>query len=183
VIVNIEKADEIPDFANHLGDLDDIFFKSSVKRDFRTYEERQYFREEMSLGRYIVKHRDSFFVALNGVGRPIGYLAGCLENPTQLDYFNDIAYFRYIEDICQNYPAHLHINIVEQYRGRGVGTALVERFVNWAEVHSVSGIQVVTSSTSRSIPFYRRLRFTELRVFPWNSGTAVCMGRQLADGR
>jgi len=63
VIVNIEKADEIPDFANHLGDLDDIFFKSSVKRYFRTHEERQYFRE-MSLGRYIVKHRDSFLSRL-----------------------------------------------------------------------------------------------------------------------
>src|SRR5262249_44746028 len=115
----------------------------------------------MSLGRYIVKHRDSSLVALNGVGRAIGYLAGCLENPTKLDYFNDIAYFRYIED------PHF----------------TTSRFVNWAEVHSVPGVQVVTSSTSRSIPFYRRLRFTELRVFPWNSETAVCMGRQLADGR
>jgi GNAT superfamily N-acetyltransferase len=175
VIVNIEKADEISDFANHLGDLDDIFFESSAKRDFRTHEEKQHFRE-MSLGRYVVSHRDSFFVTLNGVGRAIGYLAGCLENPTKLGHFNDVAYFRYIEDICQNYPAHLHINIVEQYRGRGVGAALVERFVNWTEVHSVPGIQIVTSSTSRSIPFYRRLRFTKLREFPWNSGTAVCMG-------
>ena len=65
MIVNIEKADEIPDFLNHYGDLNDIFFKSSAKRDFRTQEEQQYFRD-MSFGRYTVKHRDSFFVALNG---------------------------------------------------------------------------------------------------------------------
>jgi GNAT superfamily N-acetyltransferase len=182
VIVKIQKADEIPDFENHLGDIDDIFFESSAKRDFRTHEEKQSFRE-MSLGRYIVNHRDSFFVALNSAGRAVGYLAGCLENPTKLDHFNDIAYFRYIDDICQNYPAHLHVNIAEQYRWRGVGAALVERFVNWGELHSVAGIQLVTSSTSRSIPFYRRLGFTELRRFPWNSGTAVCMGRQLADER
>ena len=181
MIVNIEKADEMPDFSNHLSDLDDIFFRASVKRDFRTHEEQQCFRE-MSLGRYIAKHRDSFFMALNGGGHAIGYLAGCLKNPTKLDHFSD-TYFGYIEDICQNYPAHLHINIVEHYRGRGVGTALVERFVNWAEIHSVPGIQIVTSSTSRSIPFYRRLHFTELREFPWNSGTAVCMGRRLADDR
>ena len=80
MIVNIEKADEIPDFSNHLGDLDDIFFKSSAKRDFRTNEEQQYFRD-MSFGRYTVKHQDSFFVALNGGRRAIGYLAGCLEIP------------------------------------------------------------------------------------------------------
>jgi hypothetical protein len=41
----------------------------------------------------------------------------------------------------------------------------------------------VTSNTSRSIPFYRRLRFTQLCEFSWNFGTAVCMGRQLADHR
>jgi GNAT superfamily N-acetyltransferase len=180
VIVNIEKADEIPDFSNRLGDLEDIFFKSSAKRDFRTNEEQQYFRD-MSFGRYTVKHRDSFFVALNGGGRAIGYLAGCLKNPTKLGHFNDVTYFSYIEDICQAYPAHLHINIAEHYRGRGVGTALVERFVNWAEINSVPGIQIVTSNTSRSIPFYRRLRFTQLCEFSWNFGTAVCMGRQLAD--
>jgi GNAT superfamily N-acetyltransferase len=182
VIVIIEKADNIPDFSNHVGDLDDIFFKSSVKRDFRTYEEQQHFRE-ISFGRYIAHHRDSFFVALNGGGRAVGYLAGCLENPTKLDHFSDIMYFSCIDDICQNYPAHLHVNVAEHYRGYGLGTALVERFVNWAEIHSVPGIQIVTSSISRSIPFYLGLRFTELREFPWNSGTAVCMGRQLADHR
>jgi GNAT superfamily N-acetyltransferase len=182
VIVKIQKADEIPDFASHLGDIDDIFFEASAKRDFRSHEEKQSFRE-VSLGRYIAKHRDSFFVALNIAGRAIGYLAGCLENPMSLEHFNDIAYFGYIDDICQNYPAHLHINIAEQYRSRGVGAALVERFANWAKLHSVIGVQLVTSSTSRSIPFYRRLGFTELRTFPWNCGTAVCMGRQLADDR
>jgi len=179
VIVNIKKADEIDDLSHHLDNLDEIFFKSSVKRDFSNHGEQQYFRD-MSLGRYIAKHRDSFFIALNGDGHAIGYLAGCLENPTKLDHFNDITYFSYIADICQNYPAHLHINIAEQYRGCGLGTALIERFVKWAQIHAVPGIQIVTSSTSRSIPFYRRLRFTELREVPWNSGTAVCLGRQLA---
>jgi hypothetical protein len=55
---------------------------------------------------------------------------------------------------------------------------LVERF-HWARLHSVEGIHLVTSSTSRSIPFYRRSGFRELRAFPWNSGTSVCMGRKL----
>jgi hypothetical protein len=60
-----------------------------------------------------------------------------------------------------------------------LGTALVERFAEWAKLHSVEGIQVVTSSASRSIPFYRRLSFRELRMFPWMSVTSVCMGRKL----
>jgi GNAT superfamily N-acetyltransferase len=176
--MKIQKADEVADFTSHLGDIDNIFFESSAKRDFCNEEEKQSFRE-MSLGRYIVRHRDSFFVALDDAGRAVGYLAGCLENPTKLDHFNDIAYFQYIDDICQNYPAHLHVNIAGQYRNRGLGTTLVERFAELAKLHSVEGIQVVTSSASRSIPFYRRLGFRELRTFPWMCVTSVCMGRKL----
>jgi GNAT superfamily N-acetyltransferase len=178
VLVEIQKADKIADFANHLSEIDDIFFRSSVKRDFYSHEERLSFREQW-LGRYILKHRDSFFVAFDDVRRAVGYLAGCLENPTKLNHFNDIAYFSHIDDICQIYPAHLHINVAEQHRSRGLGAALIERFAGWAKLQSVEGIQVVTSSTSRSLPFYRRSGFSELRRFPWNSGTGVCMGRKL----
>jgi ribosomal protein S18 acetylase RimI-like enzyme len=180
VTIEIQKADEIRDFTSYLGDIDEIFFESSAKHDFSSDGEKQAFRD-VSLGRYIAKHRDSLFVAVNAARRAIGYLAGCLENPTNLDHFSDVAYFHYIADICGDYPAHFHINIAEQYRRRGLGSALVDRFVDWAKFHSVMGIEVVTSNTSRSIPFYRRLGFTELRTFPWNSGTAVCMGRQLGD--
>ena len=75
----------------------------------------QAFRERW-LGRYIEKHHSSFFVALDADGRAIGYLAGCLENPTTLSHFNDVAYFRSIEDICRDYPAHLYVNVAERYR-------------------------------------------------------------------
>jgi GNAT superfamily N-acetyltransferase len=135
--------------------------------------------ERMSLGRYIEKHRSSFFVALDADGRAVGYLAGCLENPISLSHFNDVGYFRAIEDICRDYPAHLHVNVAEGYRTRGLGTALVGRFVEWAKLHSTKGIHLVTSSTARSIPFYRRSGFIQLRTFPWNSGISVCMGRKL----
>jgi ribosomal protein S18 acetylase RimI-like enzyme len=179
MIVKIQNADEIADFASLLDEIDEIFFESSAKRDFRSRQEKESFREA-SLGRYIVQHPDTFFVALNNDERPVGYLAGCLENPTKLDHFNDIAYFQLIDDICENYPAHFHVNIAEKYRHRGMGTKLVERFAEWAELNRVQGIHLVTSSTSRSIPFYQKFGFNKLRTFPWNSGTSICMGRKLS---
>jgi len=178
MMVKIHRADEVADFASCLGDIDDIFFKSSARRDFCSQAEKQAFRE-MSLGRYLEKHRSSFFVALDDAGRAVGYLAGCLKNPLTLNHFNDVSYFHYIADICQEYPAHLHVNIAERYRRRGLGTALVGQFAEWSKLHSVEGIHLVTSSASRSIPFYRRSEFVELRTFPWNFGTSVCMGRKL----
>jgi GNAT superfamily N-acetyltransferase len=176
-MVKIQRASEIADFAGCLGDIDDIFFTSSARRDFCNQEEKQAFRD-MSLGRYMEKHRSSFFVALNDAGGAVGYLAGCLENPLTLNHFNDVGYFRDIDDLCRDYPAHLHVNVAEGYRNRGLGTALIGRFVEWAKLHSVRGIHLVTSNTSRSIPFYRRSGFIELRTFPWNSGISVCMGRK-----
>src|SRR5262249_41794957 len=98
MMVKIQRADEVADFATCLNDIDDIFFQSSTKRDFSSQEEKQALLE-MSLGRYIEKHRSSFFVALDADGRGVGYLAGCLENPITLNHFNDVAYFRSIEDI------------------------------------------------------------------------------------
>ena len=174
----IHKADELVDLASRLGEIDDIFFASSAKQDFSSNRERDVFRERW-LGRYIANHSESFFVALDESGCAVGYLAGCLKNPTELVHFSDIEYFQTIGDICRDYPAHLHINVAPQWRNHGLGAALVERFALWARLHSLEGIHLVTSSTSRSIPFYRRSGFRELRTFPWNSGISVCMGRIL----
>ena len=68
MLVEIQKADEIADFASYFIDIDDIFFKSSAKRDFCSHEERLSFRERW-LARYILKHRGSFFVALEACDR------------------------------------------------------------------------------------------------------------------
>jgi GNAT superfamily N-acetyltransferase len=176
--VRIHRADEVPNFVGCLADIDEIFFQSSARHTFCDQDERQAFRE-MFVDRYFLKHRDSFFVAFDDAGRTIGYLAGCLENPTTLAHFNDVSYFRCIADICQDYPAHLHINVSKPFRNLGLGTQLIDRFAEWTRLHSVEGIQIVTSSTSRSIPFYKRCGFIELRTFPWNSSFSVCMGRRL----
>jgi GNAT superfamily N-acetyltransferase len=178
VVPTIHKADELAGFTDRLGEIDAIFFASSATQDFFSGEEKASFRERW-LGRYIAKHRASFFVGLDESHRAIGYLAGCLKNPTELVDFSDIDYFKIIGDICRDYPAHLHINVAPQWRNRGLGAALVERFALWARLHSVEGIHLVTSSTSRSIAFYQRSGFRELRTFPWNSGISVCMGREL----
>jgi GNAT superfamily N-acetyltransferase len=174
-MVKIQRADDVADFAGCVGDIDGIFFESSARRDFCSRQEKEAFRE-MSLGRYLERHRDSFFVALDDGGHAVGYLAGCLE--TKLALFSDVS-FRDIDDICRDYPAHLHVNVTERHRNRGLGAALVERFADWARLHYVKGIHIVTSESARSIPFYRRLGFIELRTLPWNSGISVCMGRKL----
>ena len=73
MMVKTQRADEVADFASCLGDIDDIFFQSSATRDFCSQEEKQAFRERW-LGRYIEKHRSSFFVAFDSDGARLGIL-------------------------------------------------------------------------------------------------------------
>jgi len=68
--VKIQRADEVADFLCCLADIDDIFFTSSARRDFSSQEEKQAFRD-MSLGRYIERHRSSFFLRLMTLGMPL----------------------------------------------------------------------------------------------------------------
>jgi hypothetical protein len=123
VTPEIHKADELVDFTSHLGEIDSIFLDRAQNRTFPAARKKNLFESARSGD--ISNHRGSFFVALNGSGRVIGYLAGCLKNPTELVHFSDIEYFQTIGDICRDYPAHLHINVAPQWRNHGLELRLL----------------------------------------------------------
>jgi hypothetical protein len=176
--VKIQRLDEVADFLSCLADIDDIFFTSSARRDFSRPEEKQAFRE-MSLGRYIERHRSSFFVALDADGRAVGYLAGCLENPITLSQFNDVAYFRSIEDICRDYPAHLHVNVAELYSQSWIGncTSWAIRRVGEATLGQGNPRRHIEHRSKYSI--LPKVRLHPVTHVSLDSGISVCMGRKL----
>lgn len=79
------------------------------------------------------------FVALVE-GKVAGYVVGAAETP----------------GAPAGYPAHLHVNVDPAFQGRGLGRALVERFVAEcpAPVHVVC--------RAEPAPFYRSLGFVEV---------------------
>jgi ribosomal protein S18 acetylase RimI-like enzyme len=60
------------------------------------------------------------------------------------------------------YPAHLHIDLLPAYQGRGFGRRLIDRFVGTAGAPGVH-VGMVTANV-RARGFYDRLGFTELPV-------------------
>ncbi|MGA8697231.1 MAG: hypothetical protein WB689_26025, partial [Xanthobacteraceae bacterium] len=66
---------------------------------------------------------ESFFVAITEISTVAGYLAGCLDNPAHNPRFADIGYYASFAPLCDCYPCHLHINLDERYRNRGIGSA------------------------------------------------------------
>ena len=137
--------------------------------------ERQTFKERW-LGRYIAYDIESFFVAITEVDTVAGYLAGCLDNPAHNPLFADIGYCTSFAPLCDRYPCHLHINLDERYRNRGIGTALIAAFAAQAASSGRSGIHVVTGERARNVRFYEKNEFRPLATAHWNAAQVVFMG-------
>lgn len=162
-----------------LAQLDRVFFESSATRDFADNRERAAFRERW-LGRYLIHFAGDAFVALDEGGGVAGYLAGCLDSAGALPLFADVGYYAAVEGDFAAYPAHLHVNVGERWRGGGIGGRLVEAFASHCVGRGIGGIHAVTSAGSRAARFYQRCGFTPVRSLDWQGRDLVVMGRRLA---
>lgn len=160
------------------ADIDAIFFETSATQTFPGQPERDAFRERW-LGRYLAHDAQWFYVALSG-GRAVGYLAGCVEDPALSPRFADIPYFGDLADLTRAYPAHLHVNLHQEYRNGGLGGRLIDRFADDARAAGAIGMHVVTGAQSRNRTFYAREGFVPLRELPWGPQGIVFLGRTLA---
>jgi GNAT superfamily N-acetyltransferase len=81
--------------------------------------------------------------------------------------------------LCDRYPCHLHINLDERYRNRGIGSALIAAFAAQAASAGRSGIHVVTEELARNVRFYEKNDFRPLATARWNRANVLFMGRLL----
>jgi len=71
----------------------------------------------------------------------------------------------------ETYPAHLHVNLQQGFRGRRIGERLVQRFLQQAVAAGVPGVRAaVRSDNAAAGRFFARLGFVEISrvsvVFP-----------------
>ena len=67
------------------------------------------------------------------------------------------------------YPAHLHINIRADQRGSGIGTALMQIYLDQLRRENISGVHLQTSSENKiAVPWYEKLGFQLLQRTPTN---------------
>ncbi len=162
-------------------ELDAIFFPASTTKSFPDETARLAFRERW-LGRYLSSQGDHLLVArdLKADRRLAGYLVATLDNPGLTTRFADIGYFRSVADLTERFPAHLHVNLQEDYRNQGLGSELITVFLDVATELGCPGVHVVTSATSRNIPFYTRNGFANQRQLEWADHEIVFLGRTLS---
>lgn len=81
--------------------------------------------------------------------------------------------------IWRNYPAHLHINVAEDWRDSGVGRALHEAFEKKLRQKKVPGIHVLCGPAP--VPYYQKMGFEILGQVSTPSGSTVfAMGKSLS---
>ena len=69
------------------------------------------------------------------------------------------GYLQYAED----YPAHLHIDILEDYTGHGNGSHLMQDMLKELKTQGVKGVMLgVAKSNPRAVAFYQKNGFTVL---------------------
>ncbi len=77
-----------------------------------------------------------------------GYLAGCPDTPSffqekTFDLRNTVELFSVAtQGLIKNYNAHLHINLLPEYRGREIGKELLRAFFEKLRRHSIDGAHV-----------------------------------------
>jgi ribosomal protein S18 acetylase RimI-like enzyme len=63
--------------------------------------------------------------------------------------------------INSQYPAHLHINVLPEHHGKGLGTRLIKHFENHLAAYGVRGIHLQTSNYNhKAVPFYKKMGYS-----------------------
>jgi len=138
------------------------------------------------------------FVAVNEVGRPAGYIVGTSDTRAYNDWMQEVwlpplqAHYRsqceYKSDaehellktlfkgpgegLWQNlgYPAHLHVDLLEELQGKGLGRSLMQTFIREAKRRGAAGIHLgVDGRNIRAFGFYEKMGFTILETQSWGS--------------
>jgi ribosomal protein S18 acetylase RimI-like enzyme len=83
---------------------------------------------------------------------------------------------RATDAVVAEYPAHLHIDLLARFRGRGLGRALIEDLADVLRSRGVPGVHLdVAADNLNAIAFYRHLGFADIEV----DGGSIVMGLRL----
>lgn len=139
---------------------------------------------------YAARHPEYAFVVESDDGRVLGYTVAAADTRAFEQWFHDVwwparaarwplpettasrqdatltyAYARHggAAPYGDEYPAHLHIDLLPELQGQGWGRALIETLIAALRADGVSGVHLVASRESTgALAFYERLGFTPL---------------------
>jgi GNAT superfamily N-acetyltransferase len=155
------------------GEAEAIFFANAATQGFASVDERDAYRD-LWFSRYIRAFPDVFLIVLNDDGRVAGYLAG--SPVTDAPPLQGPDYYRlFPQALIEACPAHLHVNIHAELRGRGLGETLVTAFRRCCVRRGLRGFHAVTAADSRAAHFFAKCGLSPLQEIAWNGRNIVLL--------
>ena len=176
---------------NDIPELEEICLltSDSGKDGTHLYSDRRLIGQ-IYLTPYVLFDPSCTFVAkLNG--KCVGYIVGCYKSkdfytylnnmylPMVRQYFtnavtsNDANVINMIQngveyELYPNYPSHLHIDILPQGQGMGLGRKLIDTFTANLKSHGYNGVYLgVGKKNTNAQGFYKKMGFATLVEKPW----------------
>lgn len=141
---------------------------------------------------YLVREPELGFVVDDG-GRPVGYILGTADTPAFARWFRDVWLpqvadryrvtsgrlgswdrsmiglmrdpDRMVAPEVAEYPAHLHIDLLPAYQGKGLGWQLMRTFLDALRTRGVAAVHLSMNNTNtRARDFYDRCGFHVITV-------------------
>ncbi|MEI6579719.1 MAG: GNAT family N-acetyltransferase [Eubacteriales bacterium] len=129
---------------------------------------------------YIECEPENCFVAANEKDEAIGYIY-CAENYAKyqarfnekyLPKVKELGYFKWKASLgsyrlhakyAAQYPAHLHIDLLDEYQRKGLGSKLVNVLSEHLKAKGIAGLMLTVGRTNElGINFYKKYGFSEL---------------------
>jgi GNAT superfamily N-acetyltransferase len=159
MIVEIKKYSDIKN-ENIKEQIIEIFLESSTVKAFSSQEAMDNFIYKY-LGYYMDKYPSWILVALNG-NNVLGYICGLPDSKLQQELYEKLDHYELFDDLYPEFPAHLHINLSDDARGKGIGSRLINNFSGLLKQSSIKGVHIITSPVARNVGFYKKNEFDKL---------------------
>lgn len=128
--------------------------------------------------RYYTRVTEHSFVAVNADDEPIGYIlcapdyekyrkSFCENELRSIKKLGMMKYFSAKSEVlsmkkwADDFPAHLHIDILSEYQHMGIGKRLMQELIDDLKNAGVRGVMLaVSASNKNAIAFYEKCGFT-----------------------
>lgn len=172
-IFKLSSVDE-KEFEDIVEQTRTIFYVSSSLKEFSSVESKIAFFKRWC-GDYMSLFPDQFFIMKENQ-KVLGYLSGCNDSKAASALVT-VPGFSVFSELFEKYPAHFHINLIPESRGRGLGSKLVEHYCEYLKFLHVKGVHLVTSAGAENISFYQRLNFDHEVQRQFNQMNLLFMGK------
>ncbi len=160
--------------------IEKIFWETSAKTDFLSNEEKLLFRKKY-LDLYFYQSDMPVFIALKqnqNESLVLGYLIGSkIHLPL---HFQLHPYLNEFKPYFESYPADLHINFTSDAQGLGLGSKLLNHYLEHLKMESISVVHLFTGYSSRNRHFYEKNGFHEVSSSPQIHPSIVMLGQTLS---